>query len=60
MCVGKNLALTQIRFVIAALVSRFEFEFSSNNPQGVFLEKDMKDQMTAQPGPCHVMFIKRS
>ncbi|KAJ5715972.1 cytochrome P450 [Penicillium malachiteum] len=58
MCVGKNLALTQIRLVTAALLSRFHVEFAPNNKTGEFVEKDMKDQLTAQPGPCHVIFTR--
>ncbi|KAJ5937093.1 cytochrome P450 [Penicillium verhagenii] len=59
-CVGKNLALTQIRFVVAALVSRYHFEFTPDDPNGELVERDMKDQLTAQPGPCHVVFKLRN
>ncbi|KAJ6150683.1 cytochrome P450 [Penicillium chermesinum] len=59
MCVGKNLALTQIRLVLATLISRYTFEFAPNNKHGEFLERDMKDQLRAQPGPCHVIFNRR-
>ncbi|KAJ5622751.1 cytochrome P450 [Penicillium lividum] len=58
-CVGKNLALTQIRMVAAALVSRYHLDFAPESKNGELVEKEMKDQLTAQPGPCHLVFTPR-
>ncbi|PLB50874.1 cytochrome P450 [Aspergillus steynii IBT 23096] len=58
-CVGKNLALTQIRLVTAALVSRYHIEFAPGTKNGERVEKDMKDQLTAQPGECRLVFVGR-
>ncbi|GKZ96531.1 hypothetical protein CBS115989_5487 [Aspergillus niger] len=58
-CVGKNLALTQIRLVAAALVIRYRISFAARNPDGERVEGEMKDQLTAQPGPCWLEFSPR-
>ncbi|KAE8378838.1 cytochrome P450 [Aspergillus bertholletiae] len=57
-CVGKNLALTQIRLVAAALVSRYHINFAPGS-NGEQVERDMKDQLTAQPGACRLVFVER-
>ncbi|GKZ24652.1 hypothetical protein AbraIFM66951_011923 [Aspergillus brasiliensis] len=58
-CVGKNLALTQVRLVTAALVIRYRINFAARNPHGERVEGEMKDQLTAQPGPCWLEFSPR-
>ncbi|PYH42553.1 cytochrome P450 [Aspergillus saccharolyticus JOP 1030-1] len=58
-CVGKNLALTQIRLVVAALVTRYRIGFAAGSPNGEEVEAQMKDQLTAQPGPCWLEFTPR-
>ncbi|KAK7757123.1 hypothetical protein SLS62_000670 [Diatrype stigma] len=46
-CVGKGLALTQIRLVTAKLVKKYHVRFAPDcRPE--LVERDMRDQMTAQ------------
>ncbi|KAL9059751.1 MAG: hypothetical protein Q9162_001052 [Coniocarpon cinnabarinum] len=57
-CVGKNLALTQIRLVTATLLKKFRVHFAPGQDVGE-VERDMRDQLTAQPGKCRVIFEPR-
>lgn len=58
-CVGKNLALTQIRLVAIILLSRYRVHFAPGET-GEAVERDMRDQLTAQPGRYAVVFEPRS
>lgn len=58
-CVGKNLALTQIRLVATILLSRYRVRFAPGET-GEAVERDMRDQLTAQPGRYAVVFEPRS
>ncbi|KAJ5963974.1 uncharacterized protein N7479_003850 [Penicillium vulpinum] len=58
-CVGRHLALAQIRLVTAALVFHYRIEFASGENNGEAVERDMKDQLTAQPGACRLVFQRR-
>lgn len=58
-CVGKNLALTQIRLVATILLSRYRVHFAPGET-GEAVERDMRDQLTAQPGRYAVVFEPRS
>ncbi|OKO95665.1 Tryprostatin B 6-hydroxylase [Penicillium subrubescens] len=58
-CVGKNLALTQIRLVATILLSRYHVRFAPGET-GEAVERDMRDQLTAQPGRYAVVFEPRS
>ncbi|KUI74577.1 Tryprostatin B 6-hydroxylase [Cytospora mali] len=53
-CVGKTLAMGEMRFVIALLVKRFKVEFGCSN-QGEPLFGNMRDQFTASPGRLDLM-----
>ncbi|KAI4290014.1 MAG: hypothetical protein L6R35_000705 [Caloplaca aegaea] len=57
-CVGKNLALTEIRLVVAMLLKRFKVSFPVEQNVDSVID-DMKDQVTAQPGECQLVFIPR-
>ena len=57
-CIGKNLALTEIRLVVAHLLNAFEVEFVSQHDSIAF-ERDMRDQVTCQPGDCWLNFKRR-
>ncbi|KAJ5291528.1 cytochrome P450 [Penicillium angulare] len=57
-CVGKNLALTQIRLVVTILLSRYIVRFAPGET-GEAVERDMRDQLTAQPGRYEVVFEPR-
>ncbi|PYH34145.1 cytochrome P450 [Aspergillus neoniger CBS 115656] len=59
-CVGKNLALTQIRLVVASLVMQYRISFAAASPNGEQVERDLKDQLTANPGPCWLEFSPRN
>lgn len=54
-CVGKNLALAEIRLVTAALVSKYDITFAPNE-DGTSVWKDMRDQFTAVPGKLELLF----
>jgi len=58
-CIGKNLALSEIRVVTSLLVSKYHIRFASND-DGSRVERDMKDQFTAAPGQLDLMFELRS
>ncbi|KAJ6179762.1 hypothetical protein N7519_010223 [Penicillium mononematosum] len=58
-CVGRHLALAQIRLVTAALVFHYRITFASGENNGEDVERDMKDQLTAQPGACRLVFQSR-
>lgn len=59
MCVGKMLALTQIRLTVAMLLKRYRIVFAPGQDVDV-VEREMRDQVTAQPGPCRVIFEARN
>lgn len=58
-CVGKNLALMEIRAVTAALLSRYDLEFAPGTGRGEGVERDMGDQFTATPGRLELVFSER-
>jgi len=57
-CVGKNLALREIRMITASLVSTYHLRFRPGD-KGEAVERDMKDQITANPGDLHLIFQHR-
>jgi tryprostatin B 6-hydroxylase len=58
-CVGKSLAMSEMRFVIALLIKKFEVGFWGNE-NGERLFADLKDQFTAAPGRLDLHFRKRN
>lgn len=58
-CVGRHLALAQICLVTAALVFHYRIKFAPGENNGKAVERDMKDQLTAQPGACWLVFEGR-
>ncbi|KAF2260598.1 putative benzoate 4-monooxygenase cytochrome P450 [Lojkania enalia] len=54
-CIGKNLALAEIRFVTALLVSKYHITLAPGE-DGISVWKDMKDQFTAVPGKLELVF----
>lgn len=58
-CVGKNLALTEIRMVTADLLSAFDVRFAPGD-NGEAVELNMRDQLTANPGDLSLVFTPRS
>ncbi|KAI0128194.1 cytochrome P450 [Hypoxylon sp. NC0597] len=59
-CAGKSLAMHQLRFVIATLLSNYNIKFAPNDENGEAVERDMKDQLTATPGKLILVFEKRN
>ena len=57
-CVGKNLALREISYVIALLVTKFDVTLAPGEDADR-VWKDMKDEFTAAPGRLMLVFDKR-
>ncbi|KAI1395669.1 cytochrome P450 [Hypoxylon fuscum] len=58
-CVGKPLAYAELRLVVAALVQCFRIEFAPDyDPMTMW--RDLKDQVTAQPGEVKCVFTPRN
>ena len=57
-CVGKNLALAELRYVTALLVGKYIIEFAPRE-DGSRVEGNMKDQFTAAPGALNLIFKAR-
>ncbi|CAI6341820.1 unnamed protein product [Periconia digitata] len=57
-CVGKPLALAQIRLVLANVIDKFKFAFAPG-VDVASVERDMKDYLTATPGKFSLVFEKR-
>lgn len=58
-CVGKGLALNEMRLIIALLVTKFHVEFWDGESQGQQLFANLKDQFTAAPGKLELRFRSR-
>ena len=56
---GKNLAMAQLRLVAAALLSKYHIRFAPGERNGEAVERDLRDQLTANPGNLVLMFEKR-
>lgn len=54
-CVGKELALSEIRLVAALLLSKYEIAFAPGEDGKKCIE-DMRDQFTAVPGELELVF----
>ncbi|KAB8294166.1 hypothetical protein EYC80_009606 [Monilinia laxa] len=57
-CVGKNLALTEVRMATAHIISAFKLQFSHGD-NGEAVEYDLRDQLTAKPGELRLVFDPR-
>ena len=57
-CVGKELALTEIRMVTAQLLPKFRTSFAPGD-NGEAVEHDMRDQLTGNPGDLFLIFERR-
>lgn len=58
-CVGKTLAMNEMRFVIGLLMTKFEVTFWGDE-RGQRLFSDLKDQFTAAPGRLELKFQARA
>jgi hypothetical protein len=48
-----------MRLVVAAILSRYNIKFAPGEINGVAVERDMTDQLTANPGRLVLVFEKR-
>ncbi|KAI0110725.1 benzoate 4-monooxygenase cytochrome P450 [Nemania sp. FL0031] len=58
-CVGKPLAMAQLRLVASNLLYRFNIKFAPGEGNGEGVERDMRDQLTANPGELVLVFKKK-
>lgn len=57
-CAGKNLALREISYVMALIVSKYDIVFApGKDPDQVW--KDMRDEFTIVPGRLDLVFKRR-
>lgn len=57
-CVGKELAIAELRFVTTLLVSQYDIGFAPGE-DGERCWREMKDQFTAAPGRLDMVFKLR-
>lgn len=59
-CIGKPLAMMNIRITLARIVMRYNLTFSTDHvdPQSQFVN-GMSDHFTLQPGPLYLRLEKR-
>ena len=58
-CIGKALALMELRYVVANLVSRYEISLTPDQREDVFLNSKV-DALALNPGPLMIVFKKRN
>jgi len=58
-CIGKPLALMELRCVIAKLLVAFDFEFAPGEDGTELIQKG-RDHFTMEPGPLNLVFKARS
>ncbi|KAI0205448.1 putative cytochrome P450 [Astrocystis sublimbata] len=59
-CVGKTLAMAQLRLVAANILERYNIEFAPGERGGENVEQDLRDQLTAVPGRMVLVFKPRA
>ena len=57
-CLGKQLALIELRFVTARLVTQYDFHFANVGNAGETVS-NIRDCFTALPGPLRLVFEDR-
>jgi cytochrome P450 len=57
-CIGKQLALMELRYVVAYAVHRYDIKLASGQTEREFLT-GKKDTFTLSPGPLNLVFKKR-
>lgn len=60
-CIGKPLAMMNVRVTLARIILRYDLRFAPDcvNPQVEF-EENMRDHFTLEPGPLYLRLEKRS
>lgn len=59
MCIGKQLALNELRLSIARLVFKFQLVLGPTYDEASYME-NWKDYFAIQPGKLHMRFLERS
>ncbi|KEY67605.1 hypothetical protein S7711_08275 [Stachybotrys chartarum IBT 7711] len=57
-CIGKALALSELRTITTLLVSNFDFSFKEGD-DGSSVVRDARDHFTTCPGPLELVFLRR-
>ena len=57
-CVGQALAMKELSYVVARIVSKYEIGFAPGE-DGVAVWKEMKDEFTIKPGKLDLFFKRR-
>ncbi|KAI0428963.1 cytochrome P450 [Xylaria sp. FL1042] len=57
-CIGRGLAMRQMRVFLARIVSSFLIELAEDE-EGITVERDMRDEFTALPGKLWLRFAPR-
>lgn len=57
-CLGKSMALSELRVVTAMLVSKYKIGLPAGDA-GEAVERDYRDQFTAAPGKLDLVFTAR-
>lgn len=57
-CIGRGLALRQVRIFLATMVSKFRVELAEGE-DGIGIDRDMRDDFTALPGAVSMRFNVR-
>jgi tryprostatin B 6-hydroxylase len=58
-CIGKPLALMELRCVLAKLITAFDVEFAAGE-DGTDLIQKSRDHFTIEPGPLRLVFKPRA
>lgn len=48
--------MSHMRLTVAILLSKYSISFAPGTSNGLLVEKDMKDQLTALPGELKLVF----
>ena len=56
-CIGRNLALMEVRLATALLISKYDVHFAAGE-EGVDIFREMTDLFIACPGPLQLCFEK--
>ena len=58
-CVGKNLAMMELRAATATLLQKYDVAFAQGTENGAAVLRDTKEQFTAIPGKLELVFSHR-
>lgn len=51
--------MAQMRLVAASILTKYDIDFAPEEGNGEAVERDLKDQLTANPGKLRLVFEKR-